>query len=54
MEDEVVKEQMVKWPMNFNKEIAVSSLEYSWKNAVKISTCTKLKENCYKMRDRCI
>lgn len=40
---------MVKWALNFNKEIPMLSWEYLWKNAIKISTCNKQKDNCYKM-----
>lgn len=48
-EDEMVKDQMVRWAINFDKETDMSSWEYLWKTAIKISTSNNLKENCFKM-----
>lgn len=48
IEEEIVKMNMIKWAINFNKEITMISWEFLWKKASKISVCTKMKANCFK------
>lgn len=47
--DERVKEQMVKWALNTNTEIAMDQWKYLWKRSIKISPCVNFQENCYKL-----
>lgn len=39
---------MVKWVINFIKEVTISSWEYLWGKALK----KRLRENCFKMQYR--
>lgn len=47
--DEVVKEQMTKWAVNINSDIMMDQWEYLWQKTNKISACTSLQENSFKM-----
>lgn len=47
--DEQVKEQMDKWAVNVNSEIMMDEWEYLWKISIRISTCTAIQKNSYKL-----
>lgn len=45
--DELVKEQMIKWAINTKIEMA--QWENLWKNSIRISACSDIQENCFKV-----
>lgn len=47
--DEQVKDQMIKWALNVNAAIEMDQWEHLWKKSIKISACTNIQENCYKL-----
>lgn len=47
--DEYVKEAMIKWSFNTNVEIEMEQGKRLWKKSLKITSCTTLQENCYKL-----
>lgn len=47
--DEQGKEQMIKGALNINADIEMEQWEHLWKKSIKISTCTNIQENCYKL-----
>lgn len=47
--NEAVKEQMIKWAININSEIEMDQWENLWRNSIRISMCTAIQENCYKV-----
>lgn len=50
--DEYVKEFMLTWSLNANVEIQMEQWEHIWRKSLKISSCTMLQENCYKILSR--
>lgn len=50
IEDETVKESMIKWALNFSRTVKLTSWEYLWAKTQKISPCVRIKENCFKNR----
>lgn len=51
-ESETVKIQMIRWAEIFNRNIPYEIWEYFWNHALRISTCTRLRENSLKMMYR--
>lgn len=52
MEDERIKTQMIKWAINTNLEIELEEWEHLWKHSIRISACSAIQENCYKLKFR--
>lgn len=52
MEEETIKESMVKWMQNIGKEISFKMWENSWINTQKFTKCNTLKENFIKVFHR--
>lgn len=49
MEDEVVKDCMIKWMQNFDYNIDIDKWEWVWKTNIKITISVNFKEQLYKM-----
>lgn len=47
--EEQIKSQMIKWAINVNADIELENWEYWWKEALKISACSAIHKNCYKL-----
>lgn len=49
MEEEVIKDNMIKWSQNFGSSIQLEEWEYTWNRRLRYTSSQSVKENYYKI-----